>query len=941
MKNLLNPKWIFILNTLPVIIRFILFIGQYNIIKSLLDEDVVLLWKTFGWILGILGILNFLYAVFLVLKKTNVSAVYSVIALVFYISFIYCYTYFSDDLMPFTIPRWMMSGEMFVYVGTFLMPTLAYSLFVLVFQFTSKIKDHKAWKNFLAAFLIPAFWYVFFLIILPLWQPVNEGFSVHALLILIIIGTLFFLFFLIRAVYIIGTKNSGFWLKNHLYWKIPITIILPLLGLAINNGLVFSNFLGDSFIFGDLSNPWFYFLAFINGLLICLPNSSNKKYRLILFAGRSIAFSFSLYFFIVFLPFLPFSVLAIIAIGIGFLMLTPLLVFVIHINTLTKDFIYLKTNFSTSLIKVVSIIGALIIPLIITFKFINEKSVLQKGLDYIYSPDYSKKYQLNKTALQSTLKIVRSNKDRSNGALFGNQTPYLSTYYNWLVLDNLSLSESKINQLEKIFFNKNSVQSSRSEPVQNESVCITDIITKSQYDTSQNAWVSWIDLELTNQNSSRWVQEFKAIIDLPTGSWISDYYLYVGEKKEMGILAEKKSAMWIYSQIRNENKDPGILHYLTGNKVMFKVFPFAENEVRKTGIEIIHKESITLSIDGNLIDLGNEEETVYENVETDNTIYISSNQKEHLKKIKRKPYFHFIVDASEDAKDNLSSLSNKIEKVIERNQLLSKNAKISFVNTFVATSNLDNNWKQQLTSQVFNGGFYLDRAIKKTLVNSYQNNKNTYPVIVVVTNDFYNSVLISDFSDLKVTFPDNDLFYVANEDGKLEAHSLHFNSINRLRPYTNNVFGNHVLEYIGDNNKTYYLQDNHKSSIILKNDVFETSENEIKKKNWESALTMQGMWTSQILHPETSHKEWLSLVKYSFTSKIMTPVTSYLVVENEAQKAMLKKKQEQVLSGNKSLDIETVERRMSEPNTILLLVLFGLVISYIENRKRRINKKNI
>ena len=42
-----------------------------------------------------------------------------------------------------------------------------------------------------------------------------------------------------------------------------------------------------------------------------------------------------------------------------------------------------------------------------------------------------------------------------------------------------------------------------------------------------------------------------------------------------------------------------------------------------------------------------------------------------------------------------------------------------------------------------------------------------------------------------------------------------------------------------------------------------------------------------------SEKNWINLVQYSFISKIMNPTTSYLVVENEAQKAMLKKKQEQ------------------------------------------------
>jgi len=80
------------------------------------------------------------------------------------------------------------------------------------------------------------------------------------------------------------------------------------------------------------------------------------------------------------------------------------------------------------------------------------------------------------------------------------------------------------------------------------------------------------------------------------------------------------------------------------------------------------------------------------------------------------------------------------------------------------------------------------------------------------------------------------------------------------------------------------------------------------------------------------------LVKFSFVSKVMTPVTSYLVVENEAQKAMLKKKQVQVLSGNKSLDLGEDPQRMSEPSLILLTILLGLALWYREKRKRQWTK---
>ena len=936
MRNLLNSKWLFIINTLPIVVLFILFFGQFNVIKTLLDENSIRLWKTFALALGTLGLLNFAYAVYLTVRKQNVSVFYGIIALLCYIPFIYLYGFHLEKIIPFNIPQWMISGNMFLYAGTFLMPTLIYSLFVLVNHLTSETKEHKAWVNFLIAIAIPVLGYLFSRIGFPLWRVLDENFGIHAMLILIIVATLLFLFFLVRGIFIIATKKAAVWQKYQLVWKIPVAILLPLLGLLVNNGHLFDKFsVGNSGVFGDFNSYWFYILAAANGLLICLPNLENRIYRLFLFIGRSVTFTYTLYFFLVFLPFLPLSVIAIIAIGTGFLMLTPLALFVIHANELSKDFSFFKSYFSKKIIIGISVLGFLLIPAMITVNYLKDKSVLNKTLEYLYTPDYSKQYSIDKKSLYKTLNVVRSHKDRNSGGIFGSQQPYLSSYFNWLVLDNLTLSDTKIKYIEQVFFAQTPNEQWREE-IWNENVEITNISTSSVYDKSQNAWKSWVDLEITNNRENSWRAEYATTIDLPEGCWISDYYLYVDSVKEYGILAEKRSAMWVFSNIRNENRDPGILYYLTGNKVAFRVFPFADKEVRKTGIEFLHKEPVKLRIDNKTIELGNAEEAICKNIETESVIYVSAQQKQTLKSVYRKPYFHFLIDASEGKNKLSADFVRRIEIALINNPSFSENAQISFVNSFVKTYPLDNNLMQYYDSysQTFEGGFYLDRAIKMALFNAYKN--KSCPAIVVVTDSIQYAILDKNFSDFKFAFPESDLFYNLDSNGMLQEHSLIENPKKQL-PYILREchLCETVLEYNISDNSTAYLPNNNEPSIVLTNDIFKVNQQEIKEKYWQSALIMQAKWRSQVLHPETSDKEWLNLVKYSFVSKIMTPVTSYLVVENEAQKAILKKKQEQVLSSNKSLDLDENTQRMSEPNLWLLTILFGFALLYKQIRKRQ------
>ncbi len=81
------------------------------------------------------------------------------------------------------------------------------------------------------------------------------------------------------------------------------------------------------------------------------------------------------------------------------------------------------------------------------------------------------------------------------------------------------------------------------------------------------------------------------------------------------------------------------------------------------------------------------------------------------------------------------------------------------------------------------------------------------------------------------------------------------------------------------------------------------------------------------LYPNRAEQEWLPMLKAAFATRILTPQTSYIVVETEAQRMRLQKKQDETMSGNKNLDLEEQEERffpMSEPELLILLLLLAI-----------------
>jgi len=132
-----------------------------------------------------------------------------------------------------------------------------------------------------------------------------------------------------------------------------------------------------------------------------------------------------------------------------------------------------------------------------------------------------------------------------------------------------------------------------------------------------------------------------------------------------------------------------------------------------------------------------------------------------------------------------------------------------------------------------------------------------------------------------------------------------------------------------------YVANNQEGSIILKTTDLQLDTDQLKEKGWNSALSMNGQYIAQTFRPKQSDRAWLDQVKASFITRVMHPTTSYIVVENEAQKAMILKKQKQALAGNKSLDMGDDPQRMSEPGFWLIFSLMGLFLFFVKRKQIR------
>jgi len=937
MKIFARPYWILLTVTLPQSLILLYYLGIHGIISSLLKPEHIHYWLLYGLGLGGLMVAASAYAIFLQIRGRSIPWGYALVTLIAYVVFLYAYLEHAGQLLPFNIPQWMIPlDEAIVLPIGLIMPVLMHTLLLLVDRVTPAAEKHSLLKATLGAVAIPAFWYLAIRFVSPLIQDkVDWALRNHILEVAFIITTIGFMFLLMRLTYLLLLKIPQSKLHNIWLLRMPFTMLLPLLALLAYNGVIGGmgrEWNMDMRLIGDWSHPAYYALAFITGLLLTLPPARGAMLRLLVFAAKSLLYPFVAYFFIVFLPFFPLAVDAVILVGLGFLLLAPLILFFFHTRSLYDDWGFLVEHYGRRVPLLVFLSAFAAFPLGLTVTYSMDRNTLNTMLTQVYEPNYSAAdvSQVNMDSVRRVLDNIKTVKE-NGGFLSTNRKPYLATYYQWLVLDNLTLSDSRLGDLERIFLGSPvpAKKTTRNVSGNNDVTRITKVSTSTRPSADGKFYTSQVDLTITHDgtNTAEYVTRFK----LPPGAWIQDYYLVIDGKKVPGILAERKSALWLYQQIRDTNRDPGILYYTAPDELMLRVFPFAKGESRQTGLTIIHREPLTLQMDGRRIDLHATQplpSAQQQNADAENFVIVSPATKAALPKHQRKPYLHFIIDRSSTAAPQFDAYRKRIEKIVVDRQLYgvdTAGAMITVANYTAQTIPLHPGWPGAVQRIEPAGGFFLEHAVKKELYANYRQHADSYPVFVVLSEQIEQAVSAEGMRDFEMTMPEGDTFFVLQGEHDLSARRFSAPWQKIKLPAAASTHP--VLAWPDNAHPLAFLPDDGRASLVIKDSERDFSDAKLEGGSWENGTKLYGMWMSSKLNPRNTGSKNYSVISNSFTTHLLTPLTAFISLETDAQRQVLLKKQQQMLSSMRPLDVGE-EHNMDEPPLwVLTLLLLGLLFS--------------
>ena len=896
MKKIFNPLFIFLFVVLPQLLSIgyaALSFGVSNM--STLTLPIIITLSC-----------SLCFAIYAYIKRNEKiisTKVFTIISLVYTLFIIGAGIYALEAIAPrsFISPTLLFISACMISVF--------YGIIGATYHSTPPGKTYAAVKYVVAIIIVPLIWF--------LTVNLIGGINSNSVTITLIVACAYaMIFFAAKILFIWRLDNASLAIDTHPSKKyyiatFIIAFCMPLGGLALNQG--FADMGNDSFsagLFGDFSHPFFYAIAALNGILLLIPPMKNRELRILLFYLKSVGYSYILYFFIVFLPSLPLVFIGIIFYGLGIFILSPTMVAVLQGYHLVKEWTVLSKSWNKRQLVALFCIGMITFPVLMSATFWGDQANFSVATQYLQYEDSNISEVVNLTRLQRTLKNIKGNLQVTRGDLGfsrGN-TPIVSAAYTHFVLNGKLISQDNVLRLENLFFDTGHdlATLNLSDPaIVDDRVGLLDANSKTRFDEKSGVYKSWVNLKLENYSDSS-NGEYRTEFKLPEGAYISDYYLDVLGTRKEGILTDRRAALFIYRKIVNARLDPGLLHYIGKNTLELRVFPFAPKEIRETGFEIIHSQKFTLTLGDKIISLDGD--PAQKEIALNGAILLPSNQKIHLQPVVRTPEYYFVIDSSKNS--NVVWHIGQVQEYAKSHNIIAAN--VIFASYKLQTHTLSDMEQAPYKAE---SGFNLNRAVHMIL---NKENTNTFPIIIVVSDNMPKAVFPQNTDVLSDKFPESPYFYGLNHNLSLKPYSF---EDNRSESTVDDPIVAPILDYNG-----IYVLDNGESELVLTgtpDDVFVSTGNQ-----YQDAILLDAMRRRELLAGKTDS---LKLIRASFRTRILTPQTAFIVVETQEQEKELLDLQEQIL--NNKGDTPTIT--LDEPSLLLCILLLLLMVVIIKRKKNK------
>lgn len=715
-------------------------------------------------------------------------------------------------------------------------------------------------------------------------------------------------------------------------------LVLPVAGLLLNRSIPFPV---------DFQAWEVYGMTLANAAILLGASYLSRTQPLASFATLCLSLPFSLYFFVVFLPWTPLSILAVIVVGTGFLVLTPTFLFILHLSLLRRSLQSLHGRLTPALF--VGILAFMVLPAWFTARGLADKAALNAALDHVFTPSFRetdlRAYPASRINLNRAL---ASHRDYKNGIFY----PFLSEYYSWLVFDNLVLPDDKLATLEEVFFGKpgldedsdpvrnsrfafrggSSVKARNSMPVARPPSQDVAIVEKQMVRREDLGQATRYTLRLLVENtaeSNPLQAEFKQLFQSVPGIFITGFRLQVGENLVPGRIFEKKTALWVYTMIRDsERRDPGILYYNHPREFELKVFPVAKEQ--PVAVEVDFLIPGKPDSPGSFVpaDLGSLLPSLIQPEAHLAGDFMAPLDGLDLPAVPRERYLHILIDRSA-----ATGFEKSLEEILPRLHQRFPGVERAHVTVFNYNIRaltpepvlLEDLRSLDIEPGEMSGGFDLDAALSFAIRNFETTVLDTYnaghppppePLFVILSRasekrsfPLSRTVIwtscLSGFDLLELG--KNHEWFIHNLSETAGAPLIRLgNSIRPANPGRSLLFNNST----GGEDPFYWnpATQGWKPLRTITHPI---------EGEWARATAIWAANHRQAANPGLANPDFPAIVKASRESGVMVPATSYIVVENEAQWRVLDSEEARKLDQNEALSfLET-----PTPPAWLILVL--------------------